>query len=425
MGDKRDQVSLVNDSGVPESVTSASTVQTESPGSSPSESPTLNSLGQFTEIGKGVLFLSDSSQASSQTEKASAEAEDVRWNSAVSSSTAQNTLDVNLPAKSAMVHPNQESRSRLECEASKKQPWKSQVPTLDSYAPAPDPPVSMGVPPSPPRERDQTSFTVGPPNAVPLEEENVESSSDIVVQKPEMVLTGDAKEDKRKIQTLEAKLRDTEAKVEKLKKELADTIEEKKEGQRELAEAKEKIKQMEAKSAEASAAMQRKHEEEIKALKERLANTEKEKSDQQAEYCKRIGDLNAQLKQLEKEHCNEKLRLVEDKYQLELKVERMNTNEERLKRELSDAKLEAVELRCKLMCREQGEAHAKDIAVLRTQSANALAEKETQLQQQASESANALAEKETQLQRQASEIKELKRLLSSQTSSSSQGSGTE
>ena len=403
MGDKYDQASSVSDSGVPESVPSASTVQVESPGSSPSASPSMGPLGQFTEIDKGVLCFSDSSQTSSATEKVSTEVEDAKWNPAAPSSSGQTPRDVNLPAKSAMAHPNQESGSRFEDKASQNQTWKDQVPTLDSFSPAPVPPVSMEAPSSPAQNGDQASFTVGPPNAVPLEEENAESSSDMVVQKPEMLLTGDAKEDKRKIQNLEARLRDTEAKVKKLKEELAVTVKEKEEGQKKLEQAEEKIQRMETESA----AKQRNHEEEIRALKERLASTEKEKSDQQAEYNKKVEDLNAQLKQLEKEHSNEKFRLMEEKYQLQLKVSGMNTNEERLRRELADANTEVVKLQCKLKCQEQNEAHEKEVAVLRTQSANALAEKDSQLQQQASE------------------IEELKRQLSSQTPASPQGLSAE
>ena len=407
MGDKYDRVSSVSDSGVPESVPSSSTVQAESPGSSPSASPSIGSLGQFTAIDKGVLGYSDSSQTSSATEKVSTEVEDDKWNPAAPTSTSQTPRDMNLPAESAMAHPNQESGSRLEGKASQNQTWKDQVPTLDSYSPTPAPPVSMEAPSSPAQNGDQASFTVGPPNAVPLEEENVESSSDMVVQKPEMLLTGDAKEDKRKIQNLEAKLRDTEAKVEQLKKELAAIVKEKEEGQKKLEQAEEEIKRMETENAQASAAMQQKHEEEIKALKKILASTEKEKSDQQAKYCKKIEDLNAQLKQLEKKHNNEKFLLIKDKHELELKVERMNTNEERLKRELAEANTKVAKLQCELKCQK----HAKEVEVLRTQSANALAEKDSQ-------HASALAEKDSQ-------IEELKRQLSFQTPGSPQGSNAE
>ena len=406
MSDKTSKLqSAVSDSGVVEADASVSTTN-----ANPSNSPTNEEprSGTFSEISKGVLCLSDSSRSSSQTERASTDVEDGRWPSSTSSS------DIRQPqvgTSAAAVHSNQTSGSSIGLHSLKlnfnQQPsWKNEVPTLDTYqAVHASPPLSS----SGPMDQDdkETTFTVGPPDTVPHEEESVESSSAMIVNKSEPPLTGDPKEDKVKIINLEAKLRDTQAKVEKLKKQLEETAREKEQYRRLLEEAN---KNLERVKADTSSDMQQKYEMEIEDLKKKLADSEKQKSDQKAEYCKQIEDLRTQLKEQDKKHHAEFLQLLKDKHELELKVERMNTNEERLKRELSEANLEATKLKYKLDKQEC----LQEMTVLRSKSEQALQHKDDELQK-----------KDNELQEKDAELCKLRQQLSSQASLSSQSSGPE
>lgn len=379
MGDKaamNNDYSLASDSGV---ATSTNTTLAE-PASSPPETATGAGESQdaraFDKISKGILGLSNSSQ----TESASADAEDGKWTSSVSSSnTQQPSSDVSLSANStATVDADQESSSLVKEPAPLPGAWKNEVPTLDSYQSArASPTLSQTIKDS----EEGAQFTVGPPNAVPYEEEDVESTSEMIVQQPEMPLTGDAKKDRNKIMNLETRLRDALAKVESLKKELEMSRKEKEESERQLKEAKEKIKRLKTEGALANAAVEKKYEDEIADLKKKIADLEKEKSEQKAEYCKQIEILRAQLKDQEKSRYEEVIQLMCDKHALEIKVEKMNTNEEKLNRKLSEAKLEAANLRYQLEQRENTEKFEKEIAVLRSESADALKKKEDEIEE--------------------------------------------
>ena len=161
-----------------------------------------------------------------------------------------------------------------------------------------------------------------------LEEENVESISEMVVQQLEMPLTGDAKKEQKKIK-LEAMLRDVQAKVESVKKELETVIKEKEKSVRQLKEEKEKIAAI------------------IKKYKDKIAELEKKKSEQQAEYSIKIEILQNELKEMGK-RCNGKvINLMGDEHKLKLKIEEMSMNEEKLKRKLNAANLETANLRYK------------------------------------------------------------------------------
>ena len=335
MNDKHPGEPPSGDSGVSASVTSVAAGATPE---EPSRSPSTESQGSrtFSEISKGVLYLSDSSQ----TEKASTsnETEEEKWDSSVSLNSGQQSLDVNLRANSAMANPDQDSDSHhlLQFRKEEEQSWKNRIPTLDSYpsamqasTPSIDEPTS--------EDNDPPSFTVGPPDAVPHEEENVDGSSDIVVQKPDMKITGDAKKDREKVLHLESKLREVQAKIFNLEKELEATIKEKEETQKELKEAKENIKKVKAASVIEKAAMKENYEAKIAGLKSKLASVEKEKSDQREKYCKQIQVLKSQLNEREQQHLKKVIELKDDKHALELKVQKMETNEGRLKRELCEA----------------------------------------------------------------------------------------
>lgn len=403
--------STVSDSGVIESDASVSTTK-----ANPSNAPTDEgpSSGTFSEISKGVLCLSDSSQPSSQTERASTDVEDGKWPSSMSSSDSQQRHEDN---SATTVHSNQASGSfaggkhSLKLNINQPTSWKNEVPTLDTYQSIQaSPPLSMSSNGATNQEGKEVTFTVGQPDTVPLEEESVESSSAMIVHKSEPPLTGDPKEDKEKIINLEAKLRDTQAKVEDLKKQLEETVREKEQYKRQLEQANETLKRVKAEGAYASSDMQQKHEREIENLRKKLADSEKQKSDQQEEYCKQIRQLEVQLKEQDRKHHAEILQLVNDKHELALKVERMNTNEERLKRELCEARLEAKELQSKLDKQES----EKEINVLRSKSEQALQQKDDELQK-----------KDDELQKKDDELRKLRQQLSSQASLSSQSSGPE
>ena len=379
MGDKAatdKEYSLASDSGV---ATSTNTTLAE-PASSPPETATRAGESQgaraFDEISKGVLGLS----SSSQTESASADAEDGKWTPSVSlSNTQQSPQDVSLSTDSTTtVGADQESSSLLKEPTPPPGAWKDQVPTLDSYqSTQASPTLSQTIKDS--EGRTQSTFTVGPPDAVPYEEENVESTSEMIVQQPEMPLTGDAKKDRNKMINLETRLRDALAKIESLKKELETSRKEKEESERQLKEAKEKIERLKSEGEVASAAMKKQYEDEIADLKKKIADSEKEKSELKAEYCKQIKLLQDQLKDQEKSHYEEVIQLMGDKHKLELKVEKMNTNEEKLKRQLSEANLEAANLKYELGQRESTEKFEREMVILRSESAGALKKKEDAL----------------------------------------------
>lgn len=342
MDDKRPGEPPSGDSGMSASVTSVVAGATPE---EPSSSPSNESQGSrtFSEISKGVWYLSDSSQ----TEKASAsnETEEEKWASSVSPNNDQPSLDVNPRANLAMVNPDQDSdlHHLLQFGKGEEHSWKNQIPTLDSYPSAMQ--ASTSPVDKPTSEYDSPpSFTVGPPAAVPREEENVDSSSDIVVQKPDMKITGDVKKDRDKVLHLESELRKSQANIFKLEKKLEATTKEKEETQKELKEAKENIKKIKAASAIETAAMKEKYEAKIAGLKSKLASVEKENSDLKEEYCKQIQDLHKQLNEQEQQHLKKVIELKDDKHVLELKVKEMKINEERLKRELSEANLEAARL---------------------------------------------------------------------------------
>ena len=374
--------SIVSDSGVAESVPSAgpsaNSTQAECP-STPSNTSPNSSSANFSEISRGVLGLSDSSQTSSQAEKVSTEVEDDRWNSGVPSSGNQDSTDAGSSANSAMVHPSLEETGS---HVSNFKQLKDQIPTLDSYKPTPASPVSMNTSPSPNHDGSHRRFTVGPPNATPYEEENIESTSDMVLsQKPEMVLTGDVKEDKKKIQNLESKMREYLKKINDLERRLASVTREKEEKERELIQAKEKIEKLEVEGAKATNAMQQRYEEEIKDLKKKIANTEKEKADQKEKYCKEIEELNAQLKEQQKTHYEKYIELMNDRHELDINVQKMKIREEKLRRELSDTKLEAAQLQHKL----DRQASVKEMEVLRNQSSEALKQKDAEMKKREDE----------------------------------------
>lgn len=359
--------STVIDSGLAEADASASTTNANPSGPANQESGSAS----FSEISKGVLYLSDSS---SQTEKASIEVEDSRWPSSVSSSSTQQHKDDNSTAHSDSTPDSSTNNLRLLESNANQTAWKDGVPTLDAFESvraSPNPSATV----STERDNDGVAFAVGPPDTVPHEEENVESSSAMIVQKPELPITGDQKEDKTKIIRLEAKLRDTQAKVEQLKKELDTAIEKKKQCERQLEKANEKIRWLEDEGARASSAMQEKYERQIADLKRQLADKEKENCDERAKLCKKIEDLQDLLKEVERKRNSEVISLLKEKHQLDLKVKDMETNEERLKRELSEANLEATKLQSKLDKQES----QKEIALLRSESESALQKKEEEI----------------------------------------------
>ena len=192
--------------------------------------------------------------------------------------------------------------------------WKNEVPTLDTYQSVQaSPPLSISSNGATNQDAKEATFTVGPPDTVPHEEESVESSSAMIVHKSEPPLTGDPKEDKVKIINLEAKLRDTQAKVEELKKQLEETVREKEHYRRQLEQANKKLEMVEA---DTRSGMQQKYEMEIEDLKKKLAESEKQKCDQRAEYCKQIETLQAQLKELDRKQYEEILQLIKDKHVL-------------------------------------------------------------------------------------------------------------
>ena len=389
--------STVIDSGLVEADVSVSTTN-----ANPSESTSRQEASSvnFSKISEGVFYLSDSS---SQTEKASTEVEDSRWPSSVSSSSTQQPQDGN---STATVHSDPISGSSannlrfLSSNVNQPSSWKNEVPKLDTFESVQaSPPQSASVSGS--QSVNQASFSVGTPDAYPYEEENVEGSSAMILHNmPEQPLTGDPKEDRARIISLEAKLRDNEAKIDMLNKQLAKTVKEREHYKRQLELANVKIKEIEDEGVRASA-LQKEQEEKIAELKKRIAESEKNRSDEKDKYCKEIDKLREQLKEEQSQHHKKVLGLVEDKHALELKVEKMNTNEERLKRELNEAKLESVQLKLTLGTQEMSD--------LRTKSSEALTKKDGEIKQ-----------KDDQ-------IRELQRLLSeaSMRSYSSQSSGAE
>ena len=408
---------VVGDSGLAESLI-PSTSSTAHNDSSP---PPRQDQGAraFSKIGDSVLYLKDSSKDSNQTEKESANAEDGKWESGVQPSNSKEHGSVNLTANSTMVCADQETSTNHHSQENVSElAWRDQIPTLDSFQPVPAPPPSMNESPNP--ESDDVSFTVGEPDAVPFEEQDTSSSSAMILQKPELPLTGDAKEDKQKILKLTADLRKSEAKQESLKKELEATLKEREEDKKRLQKAEEKLRRVQEENTLQLEAMQEKYKDEINTLKAKLADSEKQKSDQKEEYCKQIEALCAKLDKEKKKHQQEVVGLITEKFKLELKVEKMNTNEERLKRELSEANLNAERLRRELDQRKLKEVHQNEIAVLRSASAATIAEKDAQLEQQKTQ----LEEKDAQIQQHNATID---RLISQNSvgSNSSQGSSAD
>ena len=425
--------SVVSDSGVEFSTSNT----TGAPGGLANSPPNeVQNLRPFFNVGKGVYMV---------LKEPSADEDNKKWASGVPQSSSQQPVEANLNASSTSVdgerqpnastetappgewrdqgatldshHSAQASTPAVDSPTTNTtsgdgsvrpsfgQPdslppsaWKDQIPTLDPYQPA------LASPPSPSNRPDSTttneagshaSFSVGQPDFLPLEEENVESSSAMTVVT--MPIIGDAKKDKM-ILSLQTRLRTTQAEVNRLSRELVLMKEKKERGEKDLTEAKKRIKDVKTKGEKASAEMQKEYEAKIAVLEVRLANVEQEKNVQKVELCKQIQELRNQLKEQNSKHYERIIQLKDEKHELELTVEKMKTNEKELEKQLLVAKLEAINLQSQLDCQK----HNEELNVLRNESADAL-------------------------QKQVAENEKLKRLLSqmSMGSNSSQGSGTE
>lgn len=349
---------LVCDSGLAES--SVSIVQQEPESCPPDEGQSSLSVSK---ISDGVVYYSDSSHASGCTDKASTGLDTERWSSsvpAVPTSASQQSHDVNLEVESSLIDPDQESHKDRTSRATflpdkKAKPdlvWKDHgMPTLDSYEPARASPPPVNVPPE--KDSSNASFTVGSPNTIPQEEEDVESSSTLLVQKPEPLLTGD---DQKKNKHLEAQLRNARAKAKELEKKLASSERKTQETEEKLRQANEEIKRLTTEKEREIESMRQENQREVDNLKTQLAAAEKKTCDQEAKYCEQIRELDQKLVDQEAKYNKDVLKLTQEKCKLEVEVANMKTEEQSLKRQLSETKLTAERLQWKL----EKEAHERE-----------------------------------------------------------------
>ena len=151
-----------------------------------------------------------------------------------------------------------------------------------------------------------------------------------------------------------------------IKKQLALFVKERQEQKRELEETKLKMN----KQAEVTVAMQQKYEEYVENLKERLTEAEER-------HFGEIKSLHDQLKEQERIHIQKDTELKKEKHALEIRMQKMNANEERLKRELSEVKLKATRLKHEL--RTDHKEHGREMEILRKQSRKVMKEKEANM----------------------------------------------
>ena len=185
-------------------------------------------------------------------------------------------------------------------------------------------------------------------------------------QKSDVLLTSDAKKDKKK--TLEAKLQECLRKINSIDRQQSVEVEERKQKERELNTLK--VKKVE----EAEHIISAMKEEEINFL-EKIVNAEKENAYQEEQYHKVIKTLCDKLEEHQRIHFEKYVQLVKKIHTLNIEIDNMNAHEEKLKRELSETRQELARIKEIVDYHE----HKREIVALHKQSSVVLEKDDAQI----------------------------------------------
>ena len=145
----------------------------------------------------------------------------------------------------------------------------------------------------------------------------------------------------KKLHTLQAEKEESQQKLEDKEKELEE-VELKKNAQ--IEDLRQQIKEKE---------------ERMEELQQKLSFQEQRNEALEVKYKQEIEDLKEKLEQMEAKYNQDKLRLTDEKHALELELERMKTNEERMKRQISEEKQCSAELKVQVAEEKQKNTEVK------------------------------------------------------------------
>ena len=231
----------------------------------------------------------------------------------------------------------------------------------------------MAGPPLPESSTGEAHFTIGP---------SLEPCDGAEQSTPAILLQMN-RETTKKLGGTEERLKKTEEKLVETKQQLALAEAKNSKVQNQLVEMTKKKDEAERKLANVQAKraqeLQR-YKGELAKYKERLADAERKNETQRKTYEKKIKELTEEMERMEKKYDKDVLKLTKENCNLVLQVSKMETEEQSLKRQIAELQRDLE--------RHEKESLAEQLAVCRSNSANAVAEKDAQikmLQQRLSE----------------------------------------